>query len=233
MLCETRLSELTAVCDRCGERIWSDDNEGDSNTTLCQDCYDNYYHRCADCDRLIQGDDTYYADDDSNISYCGDCIEQHRGGIQSYYYKPTPIFYGEGTRYLGVELEIDNGGEQDSVAKKLMDIGNRDAEHIYIKHDGSLNEGMEIVTHPMTLDYHKAQMPRAAVMEAALAEGYSSHRAETCGLHVHVNRNSFGKTEEAQEAAIARILFFVKNHWNELPRFSRRTKQQLEKWAAR
>lgn len=232
MLCETCLDELTAVCDRCGQRICSDDSEGDSNTVLCQDSYAEYYHRCSDCGRLIHNDDTYYVDD-SDVPYCCNCIDCHRGGIQSYYYKPTPIFYGEGSRYLGVELEIDNGGEQDSVAKKLMDIGNRDAEHIYIKHDGSLNEGMVIVTHPMTLDYHKAQMPRAAVMEAALAEGYPSHRAETCGLHVHVNRNSFGKTEEAQEAAIARILFFVENHWNELPRFSRRTKRQLEKWAAR
>ena len=232
-LCETCLDELTAVCDHCGERIWSDGSEGDSNITLCQDCYDEHYHRCADCGRLIHNDDTYYVDDDRNISYCGDCIDQHRGEIQSYYYKPTPIFYGEGSRYLGVELEIDDGGERDSVAKALMSIGNRDAEHIYIKHDGSLNEGMEIVTHPMTLDYHKNQMPRAAVMEAALAEGYSSHRAETCGLYVHVNRNSFGKTEEAQEAAIARILFFVENHRNELLRFSRRTKRQLEKGAAR
>ncbi|KAF5068613.1 hypothetical protein DSECCO2_241320 [anaerobic digester metagenome] len=200
---------------------------------LCQDCYDEYYHRCSDCGRLIHNDDTYYVDDDSDVPYCGNCIDSHRGGIQSYYYKPAPIFCGEGSRYLGVELEIDNGGEQDSVAKALMEIGNQDAEHIYIKHDGSLNEGMEIVTHPMTLDYHKAQMPRATVMATALAEGYSSHRAETCGLHVHVNCNSFGETEETQEVAIARILFFVENHWNELLRFSRRTKRQLEKWAAR
>ncbi|WP_312635403.1 hypothetical protein [Oscillibacter sp.] len=115
-----------------------------------------------------------------------------------------------------MELGIDDGGERDSVTKKLMDIGNREAEHIYIKHDGSLNKGMEIVTHPMTLDYHKARMLWAAAMEMALAKGYYSHRAETCGLHVYVSRISFGKTEDAQEAVIARILFFVENHWNEL-----------------
>lgn len=135
-------------------------------------------------------------DDDSDVPYCDNCIDQHRGGIQSYYYKPAPIFYGEGPCYLGVELEIDDG-ERDSVAKKLTGIGSWEAEHIYakhdIKHDGSLNGG----------------------------------------LHLHVNRNSFGKTEEAQEAAIARILFFVETHRNELLRFSRRTKRQLEKWAAR
>ena len=32
---------------------------------------------------------------------------------------------------------------------------------------------------------------------------------------------------------IARILFFVENHWNELLRFSRRSQNQMEQWAAR
>ena len=233
MLCADCLEQLTAVCDRCGERIWSDDSEGDSSTVLCQDCCDEYYHHCADCGRLIHNDDTYYVDDDSDVPYCCNCIDQHRGGIQSYYYKPDPIFYGAGSRCLGVELEIDGGGERDSVAKALMSIGNRDLEHIYIKHDGSLDEGMEIVTHPMTLDYHRNQMPWPAVLEKALAEGYYSHRTETCGLHVHVNRASLGETEWEQEETIARILYFVENHWNELLRFSRRTKRQLEKWASR
>ena len=36
-----------------------------------------------------------------------------------------------------------------------------------------------------------------------------------------------------QEAAIARILYFFERHWEELLKFSRRTKHQLERWAAR
>ena len=45
--------------------------------------------------------------------------------------------------------------------------------------------------------------------------------------------DAFGETQEEQEAVIARILFFVENHWNELLRFSRRTRDQMEQWAAR
>ena len=48
-----------------------------------------------------------------------------------------------------------------------------------------------------------------------------------------MNRNAFGETQAAQEDVIARILFFVENHWNELLRFSRRTQRQMEQWAAR
>lgn len=233
ILCEDCFDELTTTCERCGERIWLDDSAGDAYTVLCQDCYDDAYHRCADCGRLICNDDTYYINDDSDVPYCHDCIDRHRNGIQSYYYNPTPIFYGDGPRYLGVELEIDDGGESDSVAQKLMDIGNSEKDQLYIKHDGSLDEGMEIVTHPMTLNYHRTQMPWEPVLSKALELGYCSHKSGTCGLHVHVNRSCFGATESQQEEAIARVLFFVENHWNELLLFSRRTQHQLDQWAAR
>jgi len=130
-------------------------------------------------------------------------------------------------------LEIDDGGEYGSAAEKLMAIGNRVTDNIHIKHDGSLNEGMEIVTHPMTLTYHREQMPWQEITQKALQLGNYSHCTETCDLHVRVNRNSFVETKEEQEAAIARILYFVENHWNELMRLSRRTKRQLERWTSR
>ena len=144
-----------------------------------------------------------------------------------------PIFYGDGPRYLGVELEIDEAGESGRQARRLCEAANQDHEHIYIKHDVSLEDGLEIVTHPMTLDYHRAEMPWPEVIRCALDMGYLSHQAGTCGLHVHVNRSSLGDTPEQREDTIARILFFVENHWNELLRFSRRTGKQMEKWAAR
>jgi hypothetical protein len=67
----------------------------------------------------------------------------------------------------------------------------------------------------------------------AIRLGYRSHQAGTCGLHIHVSRRAFGEEEEAQDACIARILYFVEKHWEELLKFSRRTSYQLERWAAR
>ena len=63
--------------------------------------------------------------------------------------------------------------------------------------------------------------------------GYLSHQAGTCGLHVHVSRKAFGDSYDAQDSAIARVLFFVECHWRELLRFSRRTQRQMDQWAAR
>ena len=85
----------------------------------------------------------------------------------------------------------------------------------------------------MTLDFHKNKMPWAEIMEEAKKMGYLSHQADTCGLHVHVNRTTFGNTESEQEAAIARVLYFFEKFWEELLKFSRRTQRQLDHWAAR
>ena len=51
-------------------------------------------------------------------------------------------------------------------------------------------------------------------------------RAGTCGLHVHVSRLAFGETEEQQDTAIARVLYFFEKHWEELLKFSRRVPQE-------
>jgi hypothetical protein len=85
----------------------------------------------------------------------------------------------------------------------------------------------------MTLDYHKNEMPWQDIMSRALELDYKSHNTDTCGLHVHVNRNGFGETEEEQEAAIGRVIFFVERMWWELVKFSRRKEANLNRWAAR
>ena len=235
-LCKACANEETLICTHCGERIYRDDNAGDENTPLCQSCYDRHYTSCERCGRIIHQYDAYYEDGDEDTPLCYDCHTRvsREKAIHDYYYKPVPIFRGDGPRYFGVELEIDAGGEDDDSAQQIMEIANGNSlENLYCKHDGSLDDGFELVTHPMTLEYHTKEMPWARVLHEAVSLGYTSHQAGTCGLHVHVNRNAFGDTEEAQDAVIARILYFFEKNWEELLKFSRRTQRQLEHWAAR
>ena len=70
-------------------------------------------------------------------------------------------------------------------------------------------------------------------MKKTVSLGYRSHQTSTCGLHIHVNRDSFGDSREEQDEVISRILYFVETHWNELLRFSRRTEYSMNRWAAR
>lgn len=234
LLCPDCLESATLICAHCGTRIWRDENAGDSATPLCQHCYDYHYQTCARCGRIIREEDACYIENGDD-PLCHACYSHsdHERAIHDYYYKPSPIFYGSGPRWFGVELEIDEAGEDSDSAIKLLDTANKKEEHLYCKHDGSLDDGFELVTHPMTLAYHLCEMPWADVLHKAASLGYTSHQARTCGLHVHVNRNAFGDTEAAQDACIARILYFFEKHWEELLKFSRRSQRQLERWAAR
>ena len=235
-LCPHCASVNTIICTCCGERIWNDSNSGDSDTPLCERCFDRYYTSCERCGRVISLDEACYCDDDDDYPYCHSCRDEivSREIIHNYYYKPTPIFYGEDSRYFGVELEIDGAGESSNNAEQILDAVHRNClELIYCKHDGSLDDGFEIVTHPMTLDFHLHEMPWESVCREAVSLGYYSHQAKTCGLHIHVNRTAFGETEYEQDSCIARILYFFEKHWEELLKFSRRTERQLERWAAR
>lgn len=233
ILCTRCLENETIVCSHCGERIWLDDNEGSSSIPLCRDCYNDYYTTCERCGRIIHQDCANYFDDE-DYAYCDSCYENEKlHTIHDYSYKPDPIFYGSGKRFFGVELEIDYEGKDNENAEELLHTANRGSEMIYIKSDGSLEDGMEIVTHPMSPEFHKTQMPWLEICEKAIDMGYRSHKTSTCGLHIHVGRNTFGDTREAQDDAISRVLYFVEHHWNELLKFSRRTEAQMNHWAAR
>ena len=212
VLCADCLDSQTTFCSHCGERIWNYSNIGTLSMPLCQRCYDDYYTTCERCGRIIHQHDANYPDDGDD-PYCNTCWnEMNASAIRVYSYKPKPIFYGNGNRFFGVELEIDHGGQDRDNAEVLLDIGNSDCERIYIKSDGSLDDGMEIVTHPMSLDYHRFEMPWQEICQKGVSMKYRSHKTRTCGLHIHVNRDTFGRTPEAQDSAISRVLYFIEHH---------------------
>ncbi len=232
-ICNQCYEDNTVFCDCCGTRVWYDEVEGNDNTRLCYSCYNNNYTHCEQCGTLIHNEAAFYFND-SDYPYCNECYDELNDiAIKEYGYKPEPIFYGSGDLFMGIELEIDDGGESNDNADKILRIGNMSDDHIYCKHDGSLDNGFEIVSHPMTLEYHTNNMPWEEIMEKAKHMGYNSHRAGTCGLHIHVNRNAFGERIEDQDATIARIVYFVEKHWNELLKFSRRTEDAMRRWASR
>ena len=237
--CSDCIESYFVTCTSCGAYVHQDDAESDDYSDYCQTCFAQHYARCSDCRIIIYQGDAYY---NNAMPYCSECIgdeeyddsdDEDGESIHGYLYKPEPIFHGSGNRFFGVELEIDKGGTSADKAESLLDLGNQCANNIYIKTDGSLNHGLEIVTHPMSLDYHQHDMPWGLLTDKALQLGYYSHQTGTCGLHVHVSRSSFSTQYQQQEACISRVLYIVERFWEELLRFSRRTEEQLKKWAGR
>lgn len=233
--CENCYGDMTFRCECYGEHFLNIHDSGNESIALCQYCYDNYYHRCARCNTLVYNDDVCWDNDDP---YCSECYgEYHEGCIKDYYYKPSPIFHKrkdeESPRYYGVELEIDRGGKDYSNAELIFQKANQHDDVLYIKSDGSLDEGMELVSHHCSVLYHKYELPWKEVMKEAIRLGYRSHNTTTCGYHIHIGHSDLGDTVETQEEVIGRIMFFFESHWNEIFAFSRRGEYAVNQWASR
>ena len=225
-ICENCAAEYY-TCDYC-ENMFSEFNIAVNtySLTLCDRCYNNYYFTCDGCGEVYHIDDAEYVND---TYYCQYCADDYRGRMYSYTYKPNPRFYGGHAGY-GVELEIDDG---DNKRDAVRDIQAAAGKHIYIKEDASLSQvGMEIVTHPATLDYHINEFPWRDICHVALSYGYRSHDTDTCGLHIHASRSLFGSNELEQDLTIAKIMLLI-DRWYDtyILRFARRDLSNMKRWA--
>lgn len=234
LICDNCLMNNYFTCDCCGELLHRNFRNWTRNGAVCDCCADVYYINCTECGELIPENESMW-DEASEQYLCDSCYDERRNrAIHDYYYKPVPMFYGcNDSLYMGIELEVDKGGENGENAEKLLDIVNATDEHVYIKHDGSLNDGFEIVSHPATLNYHTHDIAWAELMEKSRAMGYRSHDTNTCGLHVHVSRKALGETWEEREETTAKILYFIENNWDNVVKFTRRNSDNLARWACR
>jgi len=181
IMCNECLNRETSICDCCHTRVWNENTYSDDYVVLCDHCYNRSYTRCEECGCIINRDNANYFSG-SDTPYCDECYDDLKGDsyIRDYNYKPEPIFYGKDDLYYGIELEIDCGGELSENAEKLENIANAKSERIYCKHDGSIHDGFEIVSHPMTLNYHYSDMNWKKIFEKATDMGYRSHNTSTC-----------------------------------------------------
>lgn len=237
VICQSCYDYDYVHCNNCGEVIHCDDSYHTAHDeNICEYCANTYYYTCSQCGDLVHQDNVYY-DEDEEQDYCESCWNNRKDkAIHNYYYKPEPIFYNcdeNDNFFMGVELEIDKGGEDTYNAEILLNTVNNENEHIYIKHDGSIDNGFEIVSHPATLEYHTHNILWQKLMTKAISMNYRSHDTQTCGLHIHISRSAFGGTVEEQENNIAKIIYFVENNWYSVLTFTRRTEENLDRWASK
>jgi hypothetical protein len=145
---------------------------------------------------------------------------KRRADIHSHTYKPRPIFISTTpvTKVpLGLELEVDDGNYSTALSEYIAEI-----QQLYLKSDGSLSDGFEIVTYPLSLDYHKTVMPYDELFRRLHADGYTSNDNSTCGLHIHVGRSGLGATARSQNPAIGRLIWVFEAFKDQIKKFSRR-----------
>ena len=225
-MCEDCYSENVTDCHECAEGnyinalLYSDYCGG----YLCEYCYDETHTYCDTCGETRHIDRP-----------CGCSLH-----IKPYGYKPSPIFkqrqwLSKGRKmigeprphnrrnrklYAGIEMEVEVGSQSASNRAESLNLGESEA---YIKEDGSLDNGFEIVSHPQTLHAWRQSKWLESVWDLR-RKGCNSHNTSTCGLHISLSRRHFDRME------LYRLSKFV--YWN--PYFievlSRRTRRNLISW---
>ena len=212
-MCESCYDDKVVLCGhrRCGETLWQRDAIEINGVYYCRNCASEYFVQCSDCGDWLSRDDSYYHERTGN-NYCSSCYpgDSSCEKIHDYGYKPTSNFLKTADDsklpkprlYFGVELEVENC--RDNAADFVEEYSNNENK-FYLKNDGSLDEGFEIVTHPATFDYHMNRMNWDSMCDYLKSHGGKSHDTSTCGLHVHLSRNFFTASEVTRLVAFVNI----------------------------
>lgn len=212
---QTVCSDCVRMCERCNETATIDDGycEVDGRRIWCDNCTSSHATFCGYCEEYSSsyavniGDrDDYWCESctQDNASYCEECDTYYADGcmdcstdpdtIHDYSYRPDLIFHTtnkDERLFFGMEIEVEcrNGRyEPAEYAGRLEGY-----ELAYLKGDGSLNNGFEIVTHPMTHDFFTNE---ATEFWKTLEVLRDTHRVmswgtNTAGIHIHISRTGF------------------------------------------
>lgn len=136
---------------------------------------------------LSPDDEPYY--DDSDYGYDDDPYDSGDASsdlVHYHDYRPRPKFYGDGPLFMGFELETAvSRGMLNEAARIVTD---RVGDHAYLKEDGSISYGFEIVSHPMSYEYALNHFPWELMRDM---QNNGIGPDDSTGLHVHVSRAAF------------------------------------------
>lgn len=187
----------SARCYRCEESISSSsDGYAYNDEWYCQECYQN------EIEENGENSDSYNSE-----------------GIHDYGFTPNELLFHHGDGHtthnhhksdevmFGIELETEyTGGHSLSLAVNY--INRNTSPLVYLKSDGSINYGFEIVTNPMSLQYLQVHgKPYADMLKYLRTNGYRAWKTSTCGLHIHISKLSFDDTRHEMKF----IYFMFKN----------------------
>jgi len=194
LYCENCADELI-ICENCDEVIWLNSQyfernwrlTRDSEQWFCNDCLENRCHWSEIEESWFRWSDNmpeneFDDDDDSDLNLRN--------------WKPLPKFHGssETNSFFGIELEIEfensnfNHSETENL---LLEISEQWRSGLWYHHmDGSLQNGIELVSHPMSAEFIKNELNLDFVAELR-NRGFRSWDTKTCGIHIHIDKRGF------------------------------------------
>lgn len=158
------------------------------NVLVCENCYRNA-GTCKSCGKktmLIAA--RAWGEQNKFCLACDDSSIIFDAGT-----KNTPDFFntdGKGNRkvnhvYMGVELEVSVDTDK-AIGKTAQEVQECLGEFVFLKWDGSVPYGFEIVSQPALMDYHRSVWNDFFKMNEE--RGLLNQIDASCGMHVHVGR---------------------------------------------
>ncbi len=138
--------------------------------------------REQDCDCDYCTDD----DDDDDDGYWGTDYDSPSELVMPWDWCPRARFLGEGNLFYGFELELDTNQPVGIAAELVTDAM---GGIVYLKEDGCIGHGFEIVTHPMSYEFIQTAFPWERFGRVLRDADMMDH--DNLGLHVHVSRSGF------------------------------------------
>ena len=113
----------------------------------------------------------------------------------------SPISSGKKDYFIGVELEMEMEGttireRSENIVNVLNEIGGDYSNMLEWKKDGSLEQGVEMVTAPISLEIFKKDI--VPIVQKLHENGFTSEKGGRCGNHIHISKNVFSEEEQSR-----------------------------------
>lgn len=228
------------VCDHCGHVCLHTYTTNDG-LEICENCMYDYYYRCENCGELIHEDDTYTYRGDV---YCSDCfseLERDDDIIRDYHDNPTLLcrsmddsedkrsYWSDDLQLIGLEIEMQGGCVHDTAVSIHQHLQNETIG--YICHDGSLDDGIEVISMPMTKEFFDKVFPLDKICASAIYHGMEAHYPEEPGLHIHLSKCWYGSTKKEQKSTIMNLIHILDKYRSKWLKVSRRPKGSYDSWS--
>lgn len=175
---------------------------------LCNNTY-----ICNGCERVLSDERAFISEYDGEI-YCNCCYDEHKPNspIKAYHETKGTLEFKNleeayPVYYRGLEIEL----EMEEITETVYDVlRNADSSLFRFEEDGSLKNGFEIITAPMSrlywrdLGFLKVEKIINDLKDVSNPRAWNGGR---CGLHIHFNR-----CEVSNPAQKFLKRFMVENH---------------------